>query len=54
MGADRPLLGFVVPENMLRGDAPVLGAIDYDDTGRVILSGRAEPGARLQVYLDNE
>lgn len=53
-GADRPLSGFVVPEKMLRGDAPVLGAIDYDDTGRVILSGRAEPGARLQVYRDNE
>lgn len=50
----RPLSGFVVPEKLLRGDAPVLGAIDYDDSGRVILSGRAEPGARLQVYLDNE
>jgi hypothetical protein len=33
---------------------PEISAIDYDPTGRAILSGRAPGGARLFVYLDNE
>jgi nucleoid-associated protein YgaU len=33
---------------------PEISAIDYDSTGRAILSGRAPGGARLFVYLDNE
>ncbi len=28
-------------------------AVDYDDAGRLSISGRAAPGAVLQVYLDN-
>ncbi|MGE0254076.1 MAG: LysM peptidoglycan-binding domain-containing protein [Alphaproteobacteria bacterium] len=52
--AGRPLSGFVVPEKLLRGDPPGIDAIDYDTAGRVTLTGRAEPGARLNVYIDNE
>jgi len=33
---------------------PEISAIDYDATGRAILSGRAPGGARLFVYVDNE
>ncbi|MBL8643501.1 MAG: LysM peptidoglycan-binding domain-containing protein [Rhodospirillaceae bacterium] len=29
-------------------------AADYDSTGKISLSGKAEPGATVQVYLDNE
>ncbi len=32
----------------------VLSAIDYDLSGRVIISGRAVPGARILLYLDNQ
>lgn len=32
----------------------VLNAIDYDQAGRVVISGRAGPGTRILVYLDNE
>ncbi len=32
---------------------PEISAIDYDSTGRAILSGKAPSGARLFVYLDN-
>ena len=32
----------------------VLNAIDYDQHGRVVISGRASPGAQVQVYLDND
>ncbi len=30
-----------------------LEALDYDDKGRLSISGRAAPGARVNVYLDN-
>ncbi|MEZ5830404.1 MAG: LysM peptidoglycan-binding domain-containing protein [Dongiaceae bacterium] len=33
---------------------PEISAIDYDASGRAILSGRAPGGARLFVYLDNQ
>jgi nucleoid-associated protein YgaU len=33
---------------------PEISAIDYDSSGRAILSGRAPGGARLFVYVDNE
>jgi nucleoid-associated protein YgaU len=33
---------------------PEISAIDYDASGRAILSGRAPGGARLFVYVDNE
>jgi nucleoid-associated protein YgaU len=32
---------------------PVISAIDYDASGRAILSGKAPGGARLFVYVDN-
>ncbi len=40
-------------------DAPTdgklaLDAIDYDDSGKLALSGRAPEGAEVQVYLDNK
>lgn len=31
-----------------------LDAIDYDDAGRVTVSGRATPRATVQIYLDNQ
>jgi len=30
-----------------------LDVIDYDENGRLVLSGRAAPGAVVQIYLDN-
>ncbi len=30
-----------------------IDVIDYDEKGRVTISGRAVPGARLRIYLDN-
>lgn len=32
---------------------PEISAIDYNDVGRAVLSGRAPAGARLFVYVDN-
>jgi nucleoid-associated protein YgaU len=34
-------------------DTLSIDVIDYDSQGRVIISGRARPGSRLRVYLDN-
>lgn len=30
-----------------------LDSVDYDDKGKVVLSGRSEPGSQVQVYVDN-
>ena len=38
------------------GEAPLglsVDTLDYDDKGRLAISGRATPGARVNVYLDN-
>ncbi|MCH7550379.1 MAG: LysM peptidoglycan-binding domain-containing protein [Proteobacteria bacterium] len=38
------------------GEGPLglsVEALDYDDKGRLFISGRAAPGARVNVYLDN-
>ncbi len=32
----------------------VLNAVDYDETGRVVISGQARPGALIHVYLDDK
>jgi nucleoid-associated protein YgaU len=32
----------------------VLNAVDYDETGRVVISGQARPGALIYVYLDDK
>jgi nucleoid-associated protein YgaU len=31
----------------------VLGAVDYDESGQVVVSGKAEPGAPVIAYMDN-
>lgn len=31
-----------------------LDAVDYDDSGKLALSGKAPEGAKVQVYLDNK
>ena len=36
-----------------KGTGIAVGAIDYDDKGQVVVSGKAEPGSKVQVYLDN-
>ena len=38
----------------LRDQALLLNAVDYDADGFVVVSGRAQPGARVVVYLDEE
>lgn len=41
-------------EEGLRDRELVLNAVDYDTAGFVVVSGRAEPGARVIVYLDDQ
>lgn len=37
------------------GKAPVaLDTVDYDDKGGVVFSGKAKPGDKVQVYVDNK
>ncbi len=40
--------------DMLGSKGLSLDAVDYDEAGGVSLSGRAEPGATVQVYLNNK
>jgi len=42
------------PEEGIAAGGLVLDSVDYDETGRAILGGRAAPGARMLVYLDNK
>ena len=35
------------------GDALALDALDYDPDGRVMISGRSIPRARIRIYMDN-
>src|SRR3546814_2473022 len=35
-------------------DAVAVDVIDYDDKGEVVFSGRADPGARVEVFIDDE
>jgi nucleoid-associated protein YgaU len=39
-------------EGTKSGDVAV-DVIDYDDKGEVVFSGRSEPGARVEVFIDN-
>lgn len=48
-GASRVLQG-PVPQ----GGGLALDIIDYDDAGKVIFSGRAKPGAKVPVYVDDK
>lgn len=41
------------PQEGIAAGSLVLDSVDYDGTGRAILGGRAMPGARMLVYLDN-
>ncbi len=46
----------VLPQGEEEGIAAgslVLDSVDYDESGRAILGGRATPGASMLVYLDN-
>ncbi len=46
----------VLPQEPAEGIAEgglVLDSVDYDEDGRAILGGRAAPGTRMLVYLDN-
>ena len=31
-----------------------VGAVDYDESGNVAISGQSKPGSRVQAYVDNE
>ena len=45
------------PESLNRGlgeDTLILESVDYDAAGHTTIGGRAEPGARLIVYLDGK
>jgi hypothetical protein len=50
---------FSEPEKNAPSDADVakppvaLDTVDYDDNGDVVFSGQAEPGDKVQVYVDN-
>jgi nucleoid-associated protein YgaU len=39
-------------EGIAQGDL-VLDSVDYDEAGRATVGGRATPGTRMMVYLDN-
>lgn len=39
-------------EGIAQGDL-VLDSVDYDETGKATVGGRAETGARMRIYLDN-
>lgn len=41
------------PQEGIAAGSLALDSVDYDGTGRAILGGRATPGARMLVYLDN-
>lgn len=50
-----------VPSQLIQGAAPLaeqgalaLDVVDYDETGHLTVSGRAKPGAVVQIYLDND
>lgn len=43
------------PPSIPTGGRPLsVVSVEYDARGRIAVGGRAEPGARVQVYLDNE
>src|SRR3546814_13274655 len=39
-------------EGLAEGDL-VLDSVDYDEAGRAVIGGRASPGTRMRLYLDN-
>jgi LysM repeat protein len=49
-GQSRVLQGPDAPAGM---KALTVDALDYDDQGRISIAGKADPGSRVRVYLDN-
>jgi len=41
------------PDTLARSGKLVLGAVDYDDQGRLAATGQAPPGTTVRVYVDN-
>lgn len=41
------------PDTLARSGKLVLGAVDYDDQGRMVATGQAPPGTTVRVYIDN-
>ncbi len=41
------------PEQGIKAGTLAVDAVDYDESGRVSISGRATPGASVRLYLDN-
>lgn len=41
------------PDSLASDDLSI-EIVDYDENGEVIISGRAEPGSLVRIYLDNE
>ncbi|MDX2222012.1 MAG: Ig-like domain-containing protein [Rhodospirillaceae bacterium] len=50
-GRSRVLQGPNTPPELMR---LVLETLDYDETGKIALSGKADPNATVQVYLDGQ
>ena len=52
---DEPGATTVLQAPAAAGAPPVaIDVVDYDDAGRVIISGEATPGAPLRLYVDNQ
>lgn len=51
-GASKVLPQAEEEDGIAAGDL-VLDSVDYDEAGRVTVGGRAAPGSRLLIYLDN-
>lgn len=51
-GASKVLPQVEEEDGIAEGDL-VLDSVDYDEAGRVTVGGRASPGSRLLIYLDN-
>jgi len=53
----RPVNTASNPAEAATGDKPAalsVDAVEYDEQGRIALSGHAAPGAKVQIYLGNE
>jgi nucleoid-associated protein YgaU len=53
----RPVSASPTPAEAAGTEKPAvlsLDAVEYDEQGRIALSGRAAPGAKVQIYLGNE
>lgn len=42
------------PDTLARAGSLVLGAVDYDEQGRLTITGRAPPGTIVRIYVDNK